>query len=1383
LPEETPLPPEQPAADNAPDTPAKAPKRRTHPVRRVLAVVVALIAAVIVATLTVDLGPELRHRAERAASNYIDRPMHIGRLSVHLATGAFELDDVVIEGLQPGDRPFLTAKRIRVDVPWWSIFSGELIVRGVDMTAWDMTVETFPNGRHNFPRFGGPPRDRRKPAGPKRFTTTVRLVTARNGQFTYVDHGTPWSVICRNLNVTVWKGIDTYYGTSQFTNGTVAIQSYVPFRADMQTRFKIDAGRVLLDAINLQSTGASTSVTGYVDLSRWPEMLYHVKSRIDFPTQKDIFFRQMNFTTRGHGDFTGTFHIFKGGRELKGTFTSPEAGVNAWRFPDVKGSILWVPSKFEVTDVNTGLYGGRATFRYAIEPLGQHARPTMSIWNATYEDVDLTQLTDFLELEGIRLAGRASGHNDLVWPLGKWADKRGSGEIVAAMPPGGTAMTRQLDPSQIARVDQLPPEQGPFNSHLPIGHVPIAGRIAYAIAPRAVTVADGSWAATGSTYVAFSGSTEWGQESRMPFHVTSLDWQESDRVLAGIMTAFGAPTGAIPIGGRGIFDGMMTQSFKDPRIEGHFDGDRMRAWDVVWGRGRADLVIQNAYVFIKGGDITKDGGEILADGKFSLGYPRKDRGEEINATVKMTRWNLADLRHAFELDDYPVQGLASGDYHLFGAYTIPNGYGGLRIDAGTAYGESFDQATANLKFESGGTPGVRLDTIDVRKGRGRVTGAAFVGWDGTYSFDANGTRIPVETLDTLKLPRAPLSGMMNFAATGAGTFESPRYDVQVQVADLFAGDEGIGQVRGRLGLRSDMLTMEVDAESPRLSVTGSGRIALTPEMDADLTLNFSDTSLDPYVRFFEPRLSPFTTAVAGGTIHVAGELADVQHLLVDTNVETLQLTLFDYPLHNAGPIRLTLDQGTVQVKQFRLEGEGTALGLDGDVAIENNRIALNASGDANLGILQGFFREIRSSGAASLRAQIGGALDNPVFSGEATVTDGRIRSAALPHSLQNINGHLSFDAQGIRVDNATAQLGGGRVQFGGRIGLNGFSLGNLDLTATGENMRLRYPEGFRSTIDASLALRGPISSPVLSGDVTVQSGVYTNEFDTNIDIFNLGAGTPSLPAPAAPESNFPLRYDIQINAPSSLQVRNNIAQIISSANLTLTGTYDKPQLFGRAEIERGEVFFEGNRFVVTRGTIDFLNPAAIEPFFDIEAETRIHVPTADETYRITLGISGSVGGHLNFSANSDPPLAPVDIIQLLFGQATDLSDPELRALRQRDVTQSEEQLLRAGLLRVVAGPLAAPITHAVEQTLNINTIQLSPGLGTQNDPLAPTARLIIGKRLSDRAYLTFSRALGTTQREQIIILEYDQSDRLGWIFTQTGDRTFSVDFRVRRSIR
>ena len=385
-------------------------------------------------------------------------------------------------------------------------------------------------------------------------------------------------------------------------------------------------------------------------------------------------------------------------------------------------------------------------------------------------------------------------------------------------------MTRHIPADLIAAVDPLPREQGPFNSRLPIGHVPIAAHITYSLNPEWIEIANG-WAATEKTFVEFKGRTAWAQRSNIPFHVTSADWQESDRVLAGIMTAFGAPTGAIAIGGRGEFDGVMTEAFSKPRIEGRFSGERMRAWDTLWGRGVADLTIENSYVRIKKSVIEHEGSRIEAEGTFSLGYPRKDGGEEINATVTMTKRPLADLRHAFELDDYPVDGLTSGEFHVYGKYEGPNGVGRLVIEQGTAYGEPFEIATANLRFE--GT-GVRMDRIDVTKSTGKVTGAAWVAWDGNYSFEAHGAKIPVESLASMSFPRAPLSGILQFDASGVGTFETPRYDVKLNIADLFAADEGIGQVTGRLSLRGEMLTIEMDASSRRLSVSATGRMATTP---------------------------------------------------------------------------------------------------------------------------------------------------------------------------------------------------------------------------------------------------------------------------------------------------------------------------------------------------------------------------------------------------------------------------------------------------------------------------------------------------------------------------------------------------------------------------
>jgi hypothetical protein len=182
---------------------------------------------------------------------------------------------------------------------------------------------------------------------------------------------------------------------------------------------------------------------------------------------------------------------------------------------------------------------------------------------------------------------------------------------------------------------------------------PIGGAMRYTYGPEWVTFAPG-WIATASTYVELQGRTAWGDRSTLPFHVTSGDWQESDQWLTAVMTAFGSPTRPVPVGGEGRFDGTMTGAFRRPRVEGRFAGERMRAWDVEWGAAAADLVVENSYVDITGAHITRGASTMDVDGRFSLGFPRKDHGEELNARVRMDGRPVDDLKHAFELDDYQV---------------------------------------------------------------------------------------------------------------------------------------------------------------------------------------------------------------------------------------------------------------------------------------------------------------------------------------------------------------------------------------------------------------------------------------------------------------------------------------------------------------------------------------------------------------------------------------------------------------------------------------------------------------------------------------------------------------------------------------------------------
>ena len=99
-----------------------------------------------------------------------------------------------------------------------------------------------------------------------------------------------------------------------------------------------------------------------------------------------------------------------------------------------------------------------------------------------------------------------------------------------------------------------------------------------------------------------------------------------------------------------------------------------------------------------------------------------------------------------------------------------------------------------------------------------------------------------------------------------------------------------------------------------------------------------------------------------------------------------------------------------------------------------------------------------------------------------------------------------------------------------------------------------------------------------------------------------------------------------------------MARIFATADLQLRGTYDRPLLFGRAEVDRGEFTFEGRRHQITRGTIDFNNPARIQPFFDIETETRVRVP--GQTYRVVARRRHV--DRLTPAFEADPPLPEVE---------------------------------------------------------------------------------------------------------------------------------------------
>src|SRR5262249_38195090 len=339
------------------------------------------------------------------------------------------------------DRPFFSAKRLFFLIDWRPAFAlkPNFTISSVEMSDWSMLVEKWPD-EHNFPKFGDD--EDKGPAGPRRFTVTMLWFGASRGQFAYEDHEAPWSVVCRNLDITIGN-LPQYHGVATFSNGTISIQDHLPMWATMKAQFTLDGPRVHLQRIDLDSDGAKTVARGEVDLAHWPEQTYDVQSRVKFQRMREVFFKNEPWPLSGDGDFNGKFHLFKNGRDLAGDFTSDELGVYGYRFSSLYGSLHWTPATFDVVDAGATAFGGQAAFTYEIKPLGAKTRPT-SRFAFKVDGADLAQATDFQELPGQRFGGTVAWQNTLEWPIGRFDQRHGDGRFIVMPPSGTTPMTPSL---------------------------------------------------------------------------------------------------------------------------------------------------------------------------------------------------------------------------------------------------------------------------------------------------------------------------------------------------------------------------------------------------------------------------------------------------------------------------------------------------------------------------------------------------------------------------------------------------------------------------------------------------------------------------------------------------------------------------------------------------------------------------------------------------------------------------------------------------------------------------------------------------------------------------------------------------------------------------
>jgi translocation and assembly module TamB len=284
---------------------------------------------------------------------------------------------------------------------------------------------------------------------------------------------------------------------------------------------------------------------------------------------------------------------------------------------------------------------------------------------------------------------------------------------------------------------------------------------------------------------------------------------------------------------------------------------------------------------------------------------------------------------------------------------------------------------------------------------------------------------------------------------------------------------------------------------------------------------------------------------------------------------------------------------------------------------------------------------------------------------------------------------------------------------------------------------------------------------MLSGALTLTDATWSREYDLVSGILSDREGRSFFGDFPGKEGLAGLRLNVDIRAPSSLRIHNSLATLEASADLELRGTVGEPVLLGRSEARRGEIHFLGQRYNITSGKVDFVDPSRIEPFVDLTAETRVR------SYRVELRLTGTPERFFP-ELTSDPPLRTVDILRLLAGA------------NERDILigNEEEELAGVATATLLTERLTQEVGRRAERLFGLDRFSIDPFLVGQF--ANPTARVSLGKQITRQLSINYSTNLNDTT-EAIILIEYTPDGPMSWILSRDEDGDVGIDVKFRKS--
>jgi translocation and assembly module TamB len=801
--------------------------------------------------------------------------------------------------------------------------------------------------------------------------------------------------------------------------------------------------------------------------------------------------------------------------------------------------------------------------------------------------------------------------------------------------------------------------------------------------------------------------------------------------------------------GTGSFDGMLTGTANAPVADGSFDLRRYkyRDWIIEQADGMAHLDTQANTATLNGVRVSQGQSQILLNGTAALD------GTKVDLRVQTNQLRAEDTAPFVKQQ---FGGVLSGAIHLTSLKPLRFD-GDVRAAGLVVNGQMIRDVRSHVQYED---PAVSLQNLSASDGGSTLTGRASYNLTSeAMTFTVHIVSVNFDRLRKLGLPEAVEGVIQQADLTGSGTRTSPEIDGTARLQDLSFHGEKFPTAR-----------VDVDSNGTRvnLKISETRDLDLTAQIDT-AGKGYPFTAEAAFRRYSIEQLAGFSrgTLTVSGNASLKGSLSDIANISGTGQINPIDIVVQNQTLHSTKPFAFDFNSERLNVTDVSLvSSTGPQMNLSGTIGLTPGaKLNLRVTGQVDAGLLASN-SAWNIGGTLNVSGQVGGTVAKPDLQGQASFMDLSIARQGVSTSLTALKGDVIFDQHRMTLSNVEGHSNGGLIRIQGTGAIEGDNIGALNLRVNATSVRLRYPKGMRSVVDGSLAIGGTMAAPSISGDIQIQSLTLNSNFDDFIAMFGSVGEESESPSPFGN-----VQLALRVVGNRNISIHNELATAEARIDLGIKGTLDNPALTGHVESNNGTMVFQGRKYDVTRGNIDFVNPVRIDPSIDIQAETSIR------NYQVFLSISGRMN-HLQLNMRSEPALPQLEIVNLISGgKTTDEYQQSAQSTAALEKTPTGEQAFQGGAASILSDMLVSRVGSKFNLMGLERIVRIDPFVvGAQN---STTARITLSQQVTKDLSVTYSRDL-TSNKQQIVQIEYFITKNISVLASKDEEDVLALDLRLRK---